>query len=107
LGKLYQDTKGAERDEQSEAAGERPPGGEEDVRIGIELGGINMRVQRVQNRNGMFQGSNIKRRIILRRDIEKKRYGRVRPAVVIFFVNLVDCFHHGGWQLVLISCYLN
>lgn len=64
-----------------------------------------MRIVRVQNRKGMFQGSNIIGRFIVGRDIEKQRYGRVRPAVVVFFVNLIDCFHHDGRQLVLISGY--
>lgn len=51
----------------------------------------------------MFKGSNIKGRFVVRRDIEKERYRRVRSSVVVFFVNLIDGFQHDGWKLVMIS----
>lgn len=46
----------------------------------------------------------------MRRDIEKERYGRVRPAAMVFFINLIDGSHHDGWWLLvggwwLISSY--
>lgn len=97
LGKLYQHTEGAYTSRHSEANWERPPGGVVNVRFRSKPGGIKMGVIRVQDGKGMFKGSNIKGRFVARRGIEKERYRRVRPSVMVFFINLVDCFHHESW----------